>query len=833
MNEKQYPLSGEQLKYYTYWSMTGRSFMMPIMLRFGEDADIKRLGESYLKCLNAHVFLKANIKIIDGVPYWQRHDSSEITVKVIDLTHEEFEKTKDAFYERHEMNPDITKDPLYFAEIYRVDARDVYIVMVFNHILYDGFTHNIILDDLIRAYNAEDIENDQKFGFEEGNVEIAYKQSESFHKTQEFYDALFSHYKGELKLSKAPNDSDCTGVKIVNAFLDSEELRAFLGEKKISPNIIFLAALCDAAHAVSGEEYIFLSTETAGRAKRQLEREAGLFVRNFPLGFKVDKKLKGIQFVKSIEEQYYNILKNHSGYTSETAVEKHGFKINFNYLYQADVYNFKPNYPEPKFREASNELISRIKFIKDAVIFDCDVQIHEFPIPQLEYKPYYWINIKYSGALYSESFMQSFVNTMRGFIEDLYKENINCESMNAALLLRDYTTSIRRKIHEYPELGFKEFKTTELIEQELKSFGIPCRRALETGIIGEFVPENAGTKTPCIAFRADIDALPISEKVESPFKSRNDGIMHACGHDAHAAMLLSLAKYVSEHKDKVKCGIKFIFQPGEETLYGARNLLEKNPHILDGVDEIIALHVVPTIYSGKIFLRPGQVTSFSDRFHIKILGKMAHGAMPEASVDALYIASLLVNAMQSLSSRRVSPNEPVVVSVGTFHAGTAPNIIAGTAELSGTVRCASAKTRDFLEKEIENTVKSIVAIHPDAKYEFEYTRGLPPVINAPGIYKKALGAAKKALGEKNVISPETDDSDFHTGTLTGIIKEMLNKAAIASDDFAFYAEKKPSCYCYLLAGYDGKFPYTLHNENMTISDNALTSGTAFLISYIS
>jgi carboxypeptidase Ss1 len=254
--------------------------------------------------------------------------------------------------------------------------------------------------------------------------------------------------------------------------------------------------------------------------------------------------------------------------------------------------------------------------------------------------------------------------------------------------------AIRRKIHENPELSYQEFETAKLVEEKLRSLGIKVRSHVGgTGVIGLL---EGGQSGKVVALRADMDALPVQENVELPFKSKNDGVMHACGHDSHVAMLLGAAMLLSERKEDLKGTVKFLFQPAEEHggRGGAKPMIEdgamKNPK----VDYVFGLHIGITAFpAGTFSLCSGPILAAPDSFNIRIIGKGGHGSEPENTIDPIFVASEVISAIQGITSRMIDQKKPFVISVCTIHAGTKDNIIPDDALLSGTIRTLDEQTR--------------------------------------------------------------------------------------------------------------------------------------------
>lgn len=319
---------------------------------------------------------------------------------------------------------------------------------------------------------------------------------------------------------------------------------------------------------------------------------------------------------------------------------------------------------------------------------------------------------------------------------------------------RDYTVAMRREFHQYPELSWKEFRTAKRIREELDKFGIPYVEVAGTGTIATL----KGKKDhPVIGLRCDIDALPIREMTNLPFRSRNEGVMHACGHDSHMAMLLTAAKVLSEHRDELECTIKFIFQPAEEDMDGAVRVLASGE--LDGLDTVAGMHIFPKLPADTISVDPGPRYTSAGFMKIKIIGKSSHGAMPESAVDPIYVGAKVVDALQGIASRETNPNDTVVVSIRTFHCGTLANAIAETAELSGTVRTFNPQLRKELPDMIERIIKNTCEAYR-ASYEFDHYLDIPSTITDARCSQISQRAVANSIGKEHLIqfagTPEND-----------------------------------------------------------------------------
>lgn len=308
-----------------------------------------------------------------------------------------------------------------------------------------------------------------------------------------------------------------------------------------------------------------------------------------------------------------------------------------------------------------------------------------------------------------------------------------------AQLEKMYSTIVewRRYLHMHPELSYQEVETPKFIANKLLEFGLQVR----TGVGGRGVVGRVCGKYPgkTVALRADFDALPIQDEKDVPYKSTVDGVMHACGHDAHTATLLAVAKVLQDHRDQLHGDVVFIHQFAEEVAPGgAKYMIEDG--CLDGVDAIFGTHLWSQLPYGTIGYKPGYFMAATDQFDIEIIGRGGHGALPHETVDAIVLASSVVSKLQQIVSRRINPLSTAVVTVGTFHAGNAFNVIAERAILSGTVRTFEPQIRDLIEQEIERIVAGEVSPF-NAHYKYTYHRGIDAVkndIEATRFFAKAV-----------------------------------------------------------------------------------------------
>ncbi|MBM4125862.1 MAG: amidohydrolase [Nitrospira sp.] len=365
----------------------------------------------------------------------------------------------------------------------------------------------------------------------------------------------------------------------------------------------------------------------------------------------------------------------------------------------------------------------------------------------------------------------------------------------------DRIVSVRRWLHRYPELSSRETNTAAVIADFLQGIGVPYRASVAgTGVVAD-IPGTSGV--PCVVLRADTDALPIHEETGLEFASVHAGVMHACGHDGHTAMLLGAAALLSEEKD-LPAPVRLIFQPAEEKGTGAQAMIQAGA--LDGAGLIFGGHLDRHYQPGAIVVAEGAVNASSDNFTIEIIGQGAHGARPHESIDAVVVGSLMIMALQTIVSREIDPARPSVVSVGQFQAGTAPNVIAGQAKLSGTVRAQDTDVRRQLLSSIRRIAESIAQLH-GAKIQVTVTEGTPPLINPPDMADLARRAAVEAVGEANVLP--------------------LKTANMGAEDFSYYMEHIPGAYVRFGGQVPGKEGFPAHSSKFDFDETALAVGAAY------
>ena len=377
------------------------------------------------------------------------------------------------------------------------------------------------------------------------------------------------------------------------------------------------------------------------------------------------------------------------------------------------------------------------------------------------------------------------------------------DALNEAKSCEASLIQLRRDIHRHPELGWKEKRTQDVICKELDDIGLPYEKVCGTGVIAKLEGDLPGQ---VIGIRADMDALPISEKNNCEYVSENPGVMHACGHDCHVAMLLTAARILNRHKDIIHGSIKFIFQPAEEIIEGAHEMCRLKQ--LADIKRIFGAHVWNALDVGTFSAESGARFASADNFYITVRGTSAHGAQPHNSADAIVSACSIVGALQTITSRNVDPLEPAVVTVGTIEGGSSPNIIANQVKLSGTARSFSPRVRDFVEKRI-GEISSDVAKAYWTECEYEYRRCTPATIN---------DIASTEIVRDAVISLFGDAKLVHLEKTTG------------GEDFAWYLEDIPGAYLFIGSRNEKAGKYSPHHhECFDIDEQALVNGTAVLV----
>ena len=360
--------------------------------------------------------------------------------------------------------------------------------------------------------------------------------------------------------------------------------------------------------------------------------------------------------------------------------------------------------------------------------------------------------------------------------------------------------SWRRDLHMHPELGLQEVRTSNLIADLLTKFGLDVQRNFAgTAVLGTLHTNKPG-KT--VVLRADMDALPIQDAKDVPYRSQISGVCHACGHDMHTAGLLGAARVLCDLRSEFSGCVKLVFQPAEEDVLdsGAVKMIEDGVLENPKVDAMFGQHIWPYYPVGKVAIRDGAMMASSDRFHITIRGKASHGSAPESGIDAIAAAAQVISALQTIVSRRVSPLDSAVVTIGTIHGGARYNVIADTVKLEGTCRNLNPEVRNKMEERIRAIVEGVCG-GMGASGELEYFRGYSPTVNSHELFPFALETIREVVGEENAVIPES--------------------SALGGEDFSFYCERVPSIFFWTGILSPGAEVYPLHNGGLNPDEKAL------------
>ena len=365
---------------------------------------------------------------------------------------------------------------------------------------------------------------------------------------------------------------------------------------------------------------------------------------------------------------------------------------------------------------------------------------------------------------------------------------------------------IRRDIHRHPELSFQEHRTAQKVAERLDELSIDTRSGVgKTGVVGDL-----GKKGPRIALRADMDALPIQEANEVSYASQVPGVMHACGHDVHVACLLGAAQLLAEEASagRLPGQVRFLFQPAEESqdaegLSGAMRMV--NEGVMDGVDAVAGLHVWADLPVGTISLREGPATAYPDKFRLVIKGREAHGAFPHEGFDAITLSAQVINALQTVVSRRLDPTRGKVLTVGTIQGGTKNNIMAGQVTMTGTIRSFEPETRKALFAEMERACGVARALGGD--FDLTIYPGYSPVVNDPGLTALVRNVGVDLLGAENVCEAPLE---------------------MGGEDFCYFAEKAPGCFFMIGGATPGEAKRRHHHPLFDVDERSLPLGAALL-----
>ncbi|MGL4672900.1 MAG: M20 metallopeptidase family protein [Cetobacterium sp.] len=372
------------------------------------------------------------------------------------------------------------------------------------------------------------------------------------------------------------------------------------------------------------------------------------------------------------------------------------------------------------------------------------------------------------------------------------------------LALNDWFIHVRRDFHSYPEIGTQEFRTHDKICEYLKGMNINYRTSFNTGVIADIEGLN---KNITIALRGDIDALPILDKKNVSYSSKNIGVCHACGHDVHTTIVLGVAKYFFETKTKPPVNIRLLFQPAEETVGGAKPMIEDGALI--NVDAVYGLHVDETIDVGEIGIKYGAMNASSDTLKIKITGESCHGAYPSRGVDALLITSHIIVALQSIISRNLDARESGVITIGTINGGTAGNIIANEIELKGTLRTLDPNVRTLMKKRIREIVTTLPLAF-GGKGEIDIEPGYTALINHDKSVDIIKKSASQLFGENKIYT-----------------KKLANMGV---EDFAYFIENTEGAFFTLgIKNKEKNITYQAHNGNFDIDEDSIQNGVMMQI----
>jgi IAA-amino acid hydrolase len=374
--------------------------------------------------------------------------------------------------------------------------------------------------------------------------------------------------------------------------------------------------------------------------------------------------------------------------------------------------------------------------------------------------------------------------------------------------IRDWIVNTRRELHRFPELMYQEVRTSALVRKMLEELQIPYRYPLaETGVVATL----GNGEGPCVALRADMDALPIHEEADVPFRSENDGTMHACGHDCHTAMLLGAARLLKQRESEIRGTVKLIFQPAEEGGAGGRRMRDEGALDDPPVQRIFGLHVWPLLPTGTFGSRPGVFLAAAGEVEIAVRGKGGHAAMPHLAVDPVSVAAKLVTELQTIVSRELDPLNSGVVSITSIHGGEAYNVIPEAVRLRGTVRALSMENLLFIQQRVREIATQVGAAHRCTVETAFPGNDYPPTVNDAECWNVARGLAAE------LTSPQ------HVAELAPVM---------GGEDFAFYTEKIPGCFVALgIQNKDLGSVFSVHHPRFKVDEDALPLGTAMHVAF--
>lgn len=378
------------------------------------------------------------------------------------------------------------------------------------------------------------------------------------------------------------------------------------------------------------------------------------------------------------------------------------------------------------------------------------------------------------------------------------------EIKNIAQKLAPRLIEIRRHLHSHPELSGQEYQTAAYVAGVLSSCGLRVQESVgKTGVVGELKvkTDNSGV----LAIRTDMDALPIQERTNLEFASREAGVMHACGHDVHTTVGLGTAMVLSQLGEEFPGNVRLLFQAAEEIAQGASWMVQDGA--MEKVEAIFGVHVFPSIPGGSVGIRYGALTAAADDLEIIIIGESGHGARPHEAIDAIWIASQVITTLQQAISRTQNPLRPVVLSIGKIAGGRAPNVIADHVKLQGTVRSLHPETRNALPDWIEKIVANVCQAY-GASYELNYRQGVPGVQNDTSLTQILEASAREAWGSDRVL--------------------ILPEPSLGAEDFSCYLESAPGSMFRLGVGFKDKPNYPLHHPQFEVDESAIVTGVVTL-----
>jgi len=376
--------------------------------------------------------------------------------------------------------------------------------------------------------------------------------------------------------------------------------------------------------------------------------------------------------------------------------------------------------------------------------------------------------------------------------------------LNEAKGIAEWIVGLRRQIHRHPELMYEEVKTSQLVRDTLDQLGIRYQYPLaKTGVVATL---GAGDG-PCVALRADMDALPIHEETDVPFRSEIPNKMHACGHDCHTAMLLGAARLLKSHEAELRGTVKLIFQPAEEGGAGADLMCQEGALEGPKVERIFGLHVFPWMTTGTVAGNPGTILAATAGFAVTVKGKGGHGAMPHTTIDPITCVAKVIVELQTIVSRETNPFSPTVVTIGSIHGGDAPNVIPETVKITGTFRSLTMSGLQTVKQRIEEIVRGVATTNRcAATVEYEYV-DYPPTVNDEPSWNVARNAAEVLVGASNIHPMEP---------------------ILGGEDFAFYQQRIPGCFSFLgVSAPEWPTRHGVHHPKFLVDENALPIGAAW------